>query len=599
MKKLFYILILLFVNAVMLNAFTIKQVNSIDIYCYRSDLPYDYTAVFIERGYGQTGSNPAAIAAALKDNEALAMRYFQYTLYDDYLLLEFITEAGSSADILSSINSLHNMNYEAPIQYIRNLSAYDRAFIKRNYMSYSGHKHDGIRIKAIVTSTSSSEENIFSIASGIIPGTGQKSIKKVNTGKEIALNDYEGDFIFFDTDIKDYDFPLYLILREVNDCALLWNNDKGNLIINRNAVPDADSIIFYNAKTRLLQRINESGLSPYSLVKYFPQLIYSGNIRMLSGISERIKNTTYNDFTLFQKGIKPDFAIREQALNAKFMKPRLLNTDDMQLIYYPSSDIGTELTVIVKNAIGMESYYAKPFASALAIRAAMAVCPSWKMWNVNENSDIIMLSTKVDSLHIESTLKELVNAVLEPRISIIRDMSIMDTLSAEYRRNNMLNPSSVMRTGRENPGYDAVKMTDGEYRTLLKKLFASDNVIVSISSSLRPEYFVELFSGLRFPGSAVSPDIQYDAEIEMKEYAYYDNNSSMLNELVKSFFISPEYFVIDSNSFMMPVKLMNAQRDIRNALMPSAFVNKNAMSVINAISMYLFRDPSYILTILR
>ncbi len=150
-----------------------------------------------------------------------------------------------------------------------------------------------------------------------------------------------------------------------------------------------------------------------------------------------------------------------------------------------------------------------------------------------------------------------------------------------------------------NPGYDAVKMTDGEYRTLLKKMFSQGNVIISVSSSVKPEYFIELFSRLQLPDADISDNVQYNAEISLNEYAVYTDDAILLSELTKSFFVAPEYLIIDANSIMMPIKVMNAQKDIRNALMPSAYVNKNALSVINALSMYLFNDPSYILSILK
>lgn len=564
------------------------------LYYFKSDNPYDYTAVLVDRGYGQSGTNPIAFIEGLKMNNRLADYYFQYTISDDYISVEFYSEPGTAVDILAGIgNTILSDNAK---DYINELSDYDRAHILRSYPSGIRHKNDGFRISTVIVSSSGSEGDIRKITDNYITGSKQKENRNADMKGSITMGN--DDIIFSGTGMQDYDLPLYMLLREYTGASIQWDGTDAVLIMKD--IPNSvNEGIFMKSKQRLLQRIRDSYNSAYALAKYFPQFAHEGRVQLLKGIEERLKETEFNDFRVFADNIAIDFTIKGNKNPEMRYEPREMYAGSIRMVYNASSDIGTEITILIKNVIGLEQYFGKPFASLLALKTVLINSPGWRMWNTGKLSDICLLTIRCDSTDIEPMLNQLFSAVGNQKMPVQRNTADIDSAYEAIMRTVPQNPPVSYDVWRLSADYDALKMTDGEYRMLQKKLFSSDNILISISSALPPQYFIDILSEQDVPDSDIPDEMNYNSPVDKAGYAFINNDPDRLSMLVKSFFLLPEYFIIDRDSYMMPLKLMENNADIARTLMPSAYMNKNAMSIMNALSLYLFGNPAVIANTVR
>ncbi len=581
-------------------------------YEYNNDL-YDYVSIIVDIGYSKRiliNDFIFSYENTLKKDYPI----YVYHIYPDYTVLEFYLQRGEAEEFLITFNSFLNSsllhtNKQYPIDYnVKNL-------VSRN-MAYFYNKENGKIIKENIGKcifgiiTSLDEDKIINIVKKIdVQNTVEYNVPnkllygKYYSNRSIFIKDIKG--------IKDYNLPYFILfkylLNQKNIYSDIYSMNNGIFFITEIMPKLKFTNREFNKSVKLWHiEYASSKRSLLYLFNNFHFFIFSNNVNYLSGIDKKISKIKLIDFQNFVNNYTVDFSFEnnlEKLEFNNFKKEKLKN--GIEFIYFPSKSENTEISILIKNYLNIESYYSKPFAGELLFQYINDKLNKWNILELSPLSNYKILYTSINNSIFIDEYKFFVNTIKNLSTKNINNKQNIDSIFNIIKIYTPIQDriGKNLYSERFTNDKGALYLTSGEYNVLLKKYFSNENLIIVVKSSLLYDNIKQIINNNSFNKSQI--EIPYkDIKIEnsiTKTFALINNfdNINLLQNIIFSIFNYPNQNIINREFVYTDFSYSLNKFNYNKNVFPFNIMYMNVETNLMALSQYIFDDPIYLLNIIK
>ncbi len=559
--------------------------------------PYDFVSIMIDAGYYNAYSGISGIIKYMSEKVSVKGSN-DYTIMPLYSSVNYYLDSGTADDLLIEILNSGLYDNQSAVPYIP-ANEMDKALKMR--MRFSGNVFKHFNIVNISVKSSTDKSTLIEIIN--------KYPKKHNDNyfADIPLlmgtfniTGLENQVYFYDFNIKDIHcitdvlyFYYYLLktnysaeIRYIYDHAVIMSNEPVKTIVSHND--------FQLIKSEMLMFYNNALNNVHFQTIFAPYLLYRGKTNYILGMRNKAEKVNFNEFKAIINKKTSCVFISEKKYLPEYNISETILKNGITVLYRNSPNYTTEVSILIKNVLQNEYYYSKTFASDIIFDALSNRIDKWFVMPYSTLSDIRIFTGVFDNLFIENEINTLFN-VFNENISKF-DRTIVNRFNryAEsfprqdsiFKKNYLSNRISVLD--------DALYLTNGELNVLKKKIFYPGNIIISVSTKIPENDILSMISEssqkidnyylpiMELP--IIKPDENEIAFID-KWYDDLENSKIILSTLLNH----PSSIVINRKYALLSTYLLiNAEKYSENLYFN--IMNKGAMTILPALSHYLFND---------
>ncbi len=571
--------------------------NDINFIYQENNEPYDFVSIMIDAGYYNAYSQISGIISHMSDQISIKGNS-DYTIMPLYSSVNYYLETGTADDLLLEI--LNNGLYEnqSAVPYIP-ANEMDKALKMR--MRFSGIAFNYFNIKSISVKSSTDKKIFFEIISKY------PQIIKTNISSNIPLlmgkfniTNIENEVYFYDFNIKDIYcitdvlyFYYFLLktnssaeIRYLNDYAIIMSNKPISTVVSHND--------FQLIKNEMIMFYNNALHDVYFQTIFVPCLLYEGNTNYLLGMKDKAEKVNFNEFKIMINKKTSCIFNNEKEYLPEYNVSETIFKNGITVLYRNSTNYATEISILIKNVLQNEYFYSKSFASDIVFNEISKRTDKWFIMPYSTLSDIRIFTGVFDNLFINNAINTLFNVFNTninkyDRTIVNRFNKYAESFPAldSILKNNYLN-------SRINASDDAMYLTNGELNILKKKIFFPGNIIISVSTRIPEKEILSIISEsvpqisnyylpiMELP--IIKPD---ENEIAFLDKWYDDLENSKI--ILSAFLNYPSSIVINRKYALLSTYLLiNAEKYSENLYFN--IMNRGAMTILPAISHYLFND---------
>lgn len=611
-KIVFLILIPLF-----LFSYQSYKINGVNVIYQDSNEPYDYISVIFDNGYATSEEDILSCLSKFKDITTDSSDFSTIRILPDYSIIGWYLNRGESIKQLLKIRRILNEEIGLTSSEYSNYDMFDIALLERMGKDIASDINNEERRYVDIVKR---DKITFVIQSSSLKKGIDDVIKSLNLSGEAKQSEYKptllngeyeikgiggGIFVFDFTGIKDFNLPKIMILQyiqntnTVNSDIRIMNN-AGVFLSKVEIEKNIDEKIFSDGKNKLLNDISASIGNPLLLTNSFSMFVAVGATNALYGIKKKVENVTYRQFVEFANAFNPSFILMDSKKEKRFDNYEEMKTESgVTLLYQKREEGATEIALLVKNIGICEKNFGKPFACDMLFSKLASDNGNWVSVINQPLSDLRIISGQFNDSIAIIEMENLLSNIEAVDSADLRDKRNFDSVFNAF---NVLSDNDKIMIANLYGGGRILKdgftsMTDGEYRLLAKKMFSSENIIVSVRSNLSKDLFLKKLEKIKISSAVLEVDsaVNVYENIRLSEM----QNSRTGKKIFLNYLVNPDAYYLKGMSMY---KLGIEADRIDN--IPSGVLNymiavKGGMNDIALLSHYIYNDRNKIFEIIE